>query len=518
MRYVADSVRRTPRIFLVRLDDSELKERIISALKDRELKEVMDEISVDDTLEIIEEMPADVIRRIAEEDEILKLLEERNFVVLKPLLKEYNPTDLAAILDEVPKEDVVLTFRLLPKELAAETFVEMSSDSKQALIRSLNDIELKAVMDELFLDDTVDLIEEMPANVVKRIIAQSDSETRAYINEILKYPKDSAGSIMTIEFVSLNSSMTVAAAFDRIRKTGVDKETIYTMYVTDDKKKLIGTVSAKDLLLAPRDALIGDIMNENVIYVDTMTDKEEVSNMIAKYGFLAMPVVDGEQRLVGIVTVDDAMQIMQDESTEDIAKMSAVTPSDKPYLKTGVFRIWLNRVPWLLILMISATFTGIIISSNEETLNMPVYGIILTACIPMLMDTGGNAGSQASVTIIRGIALGELRFRDIGKVIWKEARVSILLGLTLAAACFVKLMAIDMLWKVDNGFLVAFVICLSMFLTIVLAKLIGCVLPLVAKKCRLDPAVVASPFITTIVDALSLTIYCFIAVHMLGML
>ncbi len=504
--------------FLVRLEDSELKERIISALKDRELKEVMDEISVDDTLEIIEEMPTDVIRRIAEEDEILKLLEERNFVVLKPLLKEFNPTDLAAVLDEVPKEDVVLTFRLLPKELAAETFVEMSSDSKQALIRSLNDLELKAVMDELFLDDTVDLIEEMPANVVKRIIAQSDSETRAYINEILKYPKDSAGSIMTIEFVSLNISMTVAAAFDRIRKTGVDKETIYTMYVTDDKKKLIGTVSAKDLLLAPRDARIGDIMNENVIYVDTMTDKEEVSNMIAKYGFLAMPVVDGEQRLVGIVTVDDAIQIMQDESTEDIAKMSAVTPSDKPYLKTGIFRIWLNRVPWLLILMVSATFTGIIISSNEETLNMPVYGIILTACIPMLMDTGGNAGSQASVTIIRGIALGELRFRDIGKVIWKEARVSILLGLTLAAACFIKLMAIDMLWKVDNGLLVAFVVCLSMFLTIVLAKLIGCILPLVAKKCRLDPAVVASPFITTIVDALSLTIYCFIAVNMLGAL
>ena len=290
------------------------------------------------------------------------------------------------------------------------------------------------------------------------------------------------------------------------------------MYVTDDKKKLIGTVSAKDLLLAPRDARIGDIMNENVIYVDTMTDKEEVSNMIAKYGFLAMPVVDGEQRLVGIVTVDDAIQIMQDESTEDIAKMSAVTPSDKPYLKTGIFRIWLNRVPWLLILMVSATFTGIIISSNEETLNMPVYGIILTACIPMLMDTGGNAGSQASVTIIRGIALGELRFRDIGKVIWKEARVSILLGLTLAAACFIKLMAIDMLWKVDNGLLVAFVVCLSMFLTIVLAKLIGCILPLVAKKCRLDPAVVASPFITTIVDALSLTIYCFIAVNMLGAL
>lgn len=504
--------------FLTRLDDAALIERIIGVLKDSELKEVMDEMSVDETLEIIEDMPTEVVRRIAEKEEILRLLEERNFKVLKPLLNEFNAIDLAAVLDEVPKEDVALIFRILPKELAAETFVEMSADMKHALIRLLNDKELKAVMDELFLDDTVDLIEEMPANVVKRIIAQSDAETRAYINEILKYPKDSAGSIMTIEFVSLTSSMTVAAAFERIRKTGVDKETIYTMYVTDEKKKLIGIVSAKELLLSSPEAKIGDIMEENVIYVDTLTDKEDVSNMIAKYGFLAMPVVDGEQRLVGIVTVDDAMQIMQDETTEDIAKMSAVTPSDKPYLKTSTFKLWLNRVPWLLILMISATFTGIIISSNEATLNMPVYGIILTACIPMLMDTGGNAGSQASVTIIRGIALGEVGFKDIWKVLWKEFRVSILLGLTLAAACFVKLMAVDMLWKVENGLLVSAVICIAMFATIVLAKLIGCTLPLLAKKCRLDPAVVASPFITTIVDALSLTIYCAIAVSMLSAL
>ena len=502
---------------LVKIEDSALHERIIGLLKDNELKKVMDEMSVDDTVDIIEDLPTDVVVRIAEEDEILRLLRDRNFKVLKPLLKELNPTDLAAIFDEVPKEDVALIFRILPKELAAETFVEMSSDDQELLITSMNDRELKAVMDELFLDDTVDIIEEMPANVVKRIIAQSDAETRQYINEILKYPHDSAGSIMTIEFVSLPENITVAEAFERIRKTGVDKETIYTMYVTDEKKKLLGIVSAKDLLLASPSARIGDIMEDNPIYVETSTDKEEVSQMIAKYGFLAMPVVDTEQRIVGIVTVDDAMQVLQEENTEDIAIMNAITPSDKPYLKTSVWRIWLNRVPWLLILMISATFTGMIISANETVLNNGAYGIILTACIPMLMDTGGNAGSQASVTVIRGIALGEIEFRDIFKVVWKEFRVAILLSITLAAACFVKLMLVDKLWAVDNGLLVSLVICLSLCVTVMLAKLIGCTLPLVAKKCRLDPAVVASPFITTIVDALSLSVYCLIAVSMLGM-
>lgn len=503
---------------LVKIEDSALHERIIGLLKDNELKEVMDEMSVDDTVDIIEDLPTDVVVRIAEEDEILRLLRDRNFKVLKPLLQELNPTDLAAIFDEVPKEDVALIFRILPKELAAETFVEMSSDGKELLIRSMNDRELKAVMEELFLDDTVDLIEEMPANVVKRIIAQSDAETRQYINEILKYPHDSAGSIMTIEFVSLPENITVSEAFERIRKTGVDKETIYTMYVTDEKKKLLGIVSAKDLLLAPPTAKIGDIMEDNPIYVETSTDKEEVSQMIAKYGFLAMPVVDAEQRIVGIVTVDDAMQVLQEENTEDIAKMNAITPSDKPYLKTSVWRIWLNRIPWLLILMISATFTGMIISANEAVLNNGAYGIILTACIPMLMDTGGNAGSQASVTVIRGIALGEIEFKDIFKVVWKEFRAAILLSLTLAAACFIKLMLIDKLWAVDNGLLVALVVCLSLCVTVMLAKLIGCTLPLIAKKCRLDPAVVASPFITTIVDALSLSVYCLIAVSMLGIL
>lgn len=496
--------------------ESTLQQKIISALPDYELKEVMDEVSVEDTIEIIEDMPKGVIRRIAEEEEIIQLIEEKKFTVLKPLLAEQNSTDLAYMFDEIPRNDVALVFRILPKELAAETFVEMNSDLKKFLIKSINDTELKAIMEELFLDDTVDIIEEMPANVVKRIIAQSDSETRNYINELLKYPKNSAGSIMTIEFVSLKKYLTIKQAFEKIRKTGIDKETIYTCYVTDEKNKLIGIVTAKDLMLGNPDTLIGDIMQENIIYADTHMNKEDVAGFFSKYGFLALPIVDLEQRLVGIVTVDDAMAILQEETSKDISKMGAVTPSDKPYLKTSIFKIWLNRVPWLLILMVSATFTGLIISANEETLNMATYGIILTACIPMLMDTGGNAGSQASVTIIRGIALKEISLGDILKVVWKEVRVSILLGLTLAVACFIKLMTIDRLWAFDNGFLVAFIVCLAMFFTIVIAKVIGCILPLLAKKIHLDPAVVASPFITTIVDAVSLSIYCGIAVLLLG--
>lgn len=500
--------------------DTDVQERIINNLHDKDLKEVMDEVSVEDTIEIIEDMPenAAVLRRITEEDEIIHLVSEKKFALLKPLLSEKNPADIALILEDLKESDVALVFRILPKELAADTFVEMSSDLKKFLIASLNDIELKEIMDELFLDDTVDLIEEMPANVVKRIIAQSDNETRQYINQLLNYPKDSAGSIMTIEFVSLKPNMTVSQAFDRIRKTGIDKETIYTCYVTDEKNKLVGVVTAKNLLLEKPDTLIESFMQENIIYADTHTDQEQVASLFSKYGFLAIPVVDGEHRLVGIVTVDDAMFIMQEETSEDMAIMAAVTPSDKPYLKTSVWKLFLNRMPWLLILMVSATFTGLIISMNEETLNMPIYGIILTACIPMLMDTGGNAGSQASVTIIRGIALNEIQFKDVFRVCWKEIRVSILLGATLSVACFGKLMAIDKLWAVENGLIVAFVICLSMFITIVIAKIIGCMLPILAKKIRLDPAVVASPFITTIVDALSLSIYCGIAVSVLGML
>ena len=452
-------------------------------------------------------------------EEVFTLLKERKFAYLKPLLSDMNPVDLADIFNETEEDkDLLILFRILPKDLASETFVEMDSDCQQKLIGNLTDSELKAVLDELFLDDTVDFLEEMPASVVKRVLSQSDKETREYINQLLNYPKDSAGSIMTIEFVSLRPTMKVEEAFERIRRTAIDKETIYTCYVVDDTKKLLGLVTAKDLMLAQKNDLVQDIMNDNVIYGYTEDDKEEVARTISDYGFLALPIVDREMRLVGIVTVDDAMGVLQEENTEDISKMAAVVPTDKPYLKTSAWRICLNRLPWLLILLLSSTLSGIVISANEATLNMPVYGIVLTACMPMLMDAGGNAGSQASVMIIRGIALKEVEFKDLPKVVWKEIRVSVLLGSILSAASFVKVMLVDGLYKMQNGWLVALVVCMAMFITIVIAKLIGSMLPLLAKKLRLDPAVVASPFITTIVDVLSLTIYCAFAVAMLGSL
>lgn len=497
--------------------DKDLQENVINGLRDDELEKVLEEISVDETLEIIEDMPQEIVRRIAETEEILQLLADRNFTVLKPLLSSMNAIDLAEVFNEIREEsDLPVLFRILPKDLAAETFVEMDGDVKETLIHRLNDRELRAVMDELFLDDTVDIIEEMPASVVKRVLAQSDNATRAYINEILKYPKDSAGSIMTIEFVALRPSMTVEAAFERIRLTAIDKETIYTCYVTDPTNKLLGLVSAKDLMLANKSATVGEIMHENVIYAHTEDDKEDVARKISDYGFLALPIVDRETRLVGIVTVDDAMTVLQSENTEDIAKMAAVTPTDKPYLKTSVWRICINRLPWLILLLLSSTFSGLIISANEATLNMPIYGIVLTACMPMLMGTGGNAGSQASAMIIRGIAIGEVKFSDLWRVVWKEIRVSVLLGAILSIACFAKVMLVDGLYAIQNGTLVAAVICISMFATVVIAKLIGAMLPLLAKKCKLDPAVVASPFITTIVDVLSLTVYCAFAIWFLG--
>ena len=489
-----------------------LQEQIISGLRDDELEKVMDEMSVDETVEIIEDMPQEIVRRIAELDEILMLLEDRNYAVLKPLLASMNAIDLAEVFEESEKDtDLLILFRILPKDLAAETFIEMDSKTKEKLIHKLSDRELRAVMDELFLDDTVDLIEEMPASVVKRVLAQSDSETRAYINEILKYPKDSAGSIMTIEFVSLRPTMTVDDAFERIRRTAIDKETIYTCYVVDETKKILGLVTAKDLMLSQKTDLVSEIMNENVIYAYTEDDKEDVARKISDYGFLALPIVDREMRLVGIVTVDDAMDVIQEENTEDISKMAAITPTETPYLKTSAWRICLNRLPWLLILLVSSTLSGLVITANENVLNMPIFGIILTACTPMLMGTGGNAGSQASAMVIRGIALKEMEFSDILKVVWKEIRVSLMLGAMLCVACFGKLMLIDRLWKVENGMWVALVICLSLFITVLIAKIIGAALPLLAKKCKLDPAVVASPFITTIVDVLSLTICCALA-------
>ena len=440
---------------------------------------------------------------------ILALLEEKKYTALRDILITMNPVDIAALFDDLPQERLPMLFRLLPKELAAETFVEMDEDAEEMLITGFSDNELKEVIDELYVDDAVDLVEEMPANVVMRILRQADPDMRKMINEILNYPEDSAGSIMTTEYVSLRSTMTVEEAIKRIRRTGVDKETIYTCYVTEPNRTLIGSVSIRSLLFAEDKEIIGDIMEQNVISVHTLDDQEEVAQTLNKYDLLALPVVDRENRLVGIVTVDDAMDVMQEEATEDIEIMAAITPSDKPYLKTGVFETWRKRIPWLLLLMVSATFTGIIITSFEDALAAQV---VLTAFIPMLMDTGGNSGSQASVTIIRGLSLNEIEFRDLPRVLWKEMRVALLCGITLSVANFCKL-----LWLDRVGIWVALVVSLTLIITVFFAKVVGSSLPILSKKIGFDPAVMASPFITTIVDALSLIIYFQIASLLLGL-
>ncbi len=445
---------------------------------------------------------------------LLKLLEEKRYYSLRDLFNTMNPVDIAAVLEEVDEARLPLLFRLLPKELAAETFVEMEPELQELLIRGFSDSELKEVIDELYVDDAVDIVEEMPANVVQRILTQAEPEMRKQINEILRYPEDSAGSIMTTEYVSLRPSMTVEEAILRIRRTGIDKETIYTCYVTRGHK-LIGLVTVKDLLLCDDDdATIESIMQEHVISVNTLDDQEQVAQMFSKYNFLALPVVDTENRMVGIITFDDAMDVIEDETTEDMEKMAAMLPSEHPYLRSSPFEIWKNRIPWLLLLMISATLTGLVISKFEDAL-----GVLpcLTAFIPMLMDTGGNAGSQASVTIIRGIGLGEVEFRDLFKIIWKEIRVAVLCGICLAIACFAKVMLVDHLLMHNDSVstTVALVVCLSLALTVFIAKLVGCTLPLVAKKLGFDPAVMASPLITTMVDFLSLLIYFSIAVALL---
>ena len=411
------------------------------------------------------------------------------------------------MLEDTKSEIIPLLFRLLPKELAAETFVEMDEDQQQLLIQSFSDSELKEVVDELYMDDAADLVGEMPANVVMRILRQADPEMRHMINEILKYPEDSAGSIMTTEYVSLRPEMTVEDAIKRIRRTGIDKETINTCYVTNDNRQLMGIVTVRALLLNDEDEIMADIMTDDVIKALTTEDRETVAMNFSKYDLSAMPVVDEENRLVGIVTVDDVIDVMQEETTEDIEKMAAITPLDKPYLKTAVTDTYKSRIPWLLILMISATFTGLIITKFETAL---ATQIALAACIPMLMDTGGNAGSQASVTVIRGMSIGEIEFSDIFRVIWKEIRVAALCGITLAAANFVKLLVVERV-----GIMVAAVVCITLAIVVLVAKIVGCTLPMVASKIGFDPAVMASPFITTIVDAISLFIYFEIATALL---
>lgn len=446
------------------------------------------------------------------------LLGEKKYTTIRDVLVTMNPPDVAAVFSGVKPEQLPLLFRLLPKEQAAECFVEMESDQQEALIRGLSDSELKQVMDELYVDDAVDIVEEMPANVVQRILAQAAPEMRKEINEILQYPENSAGSVMTTEYVSLRPDMTVGDAILRIRRTGVDKETIYTCYVLENRL-LIGTVSVKSLLLARSDLQTIDSVMETgsgLITVTTHTDQEEVARTMSKYNLLAIPVVDGDNRMVGIVTFDDAMDVMEDETTEDMEIMAGMTPSDKTYLRSSPLDLFLHRIPWLALLMVSATFTGLIITSFEEALAAQVA---LTAFIPMLMDTGGNSGSQSSVTVIRALSLNELEFHDLPKVIWKEIRTAVLCGAALAVLCFGKIMLVDrlILGNEDITVLVAGVVCLTMAITILCAKVVGCTLPMLAKKLGFDPAVMASPFITTIVDALSLLVYFGIAKALLGL-
>lgn len=450
-------------------------------------------------------------------EEIFELIEGKKYARLRELLSDMNPADIAQILEEVPEKELPVIFRILPKELAAEVFVEMDSEMQQLLIEAFSDTELREVMDELFMDDTVDIIDEMPATVAKRILRQTDAKTRKMINQLLAYPDDSAGSIMTTEYVDLKKNMTVDEAFDRIREVGLDTETIYTCYVIDRSRRLLGIVTVKDLLLNPKTRVLSDIMDENIIFANTLDDKEEVAGQFEKYDLMALPVVDKENRLVGIVTVDDAIDVIQEEATEDIEKMAAILPSDKTYFRTGVFATFKSRIPWLMLLMISATFTGAIISSFEAKLT--VFPALI-AFIPMLMDTGGNSGSQSSVTIIRGISLGDIEFRDIFKVIWKEVRVALCCSTVLALINFVKLWFVDylLLHTFDPGKQIPeiAVVCITLFFTVIVAKFIGCVLPILAKKIGFDPAVMASPFITTIVDAISLFIYFRIAILFLG--
>ena len=448
------------------------------------------------------------------ENTLQTLLSEKKYSTIRDILVTMNPADIAAVFSGVEPEKIPLLFRLLPKELAAESFVEMESEEQETLIKGISDSELRQVMDELYVDDAVDIVEEMPANVVQRILAQSAPEMRKEINEILQYPENSAGSVMTTEYVKLSPDMTVGDAILRIRRTGVDKETIYTCYVLQNRK-LVGTVSVKNLLLAPNDLItIDSIMDSNLITVTTHTDQEEVARMMSKYNLLAIPVVDGDDRMVGIVTFDDAFDVMEDETTEDMEIMAGMTPSDKTYLRSSPFDLFKHRIPWLALLMVSATFTGLIISNFEHKLEAMVC---LTAFIPMLMDTGGNSGSQSSVTVIRAISLGELEFRDLGKVIWKEIRTAVLCGVVLSILCFAKILLVDKMLLQTEGVdvMVALVVCLTMAVTVMCAKVVGCTLPMLAKKLGFDPAVMASPFITTIVDALSLLVYFGIATALL---
>lgn len=451
-------------------------------------------------------------------EELLEKIEDKQYKSVKDTLLEMHVQDIADLLEQIESpSDIIKVFRLLPKDMGAEVFSYVESDIQEKLVTALSDKELGYIIEEMYIDDAVDFMEEMPGNIVERVLRASNKETRLTINKYLGYKEDSAGSIMTPEFIDLKENTTVATCLKRIKKLGENVETINVMYITDQARVLKGVVTIKDILLAEEDDKIGNIMDDNVVYAETSTDQEEIARIFKQYDFLALPIVDKEKRLVGIVTVDDIVTVIEEEATEDIAKMSGSAPTEKPYLKTSAFRLWLNRIPWLMFLLLSATFTGLIISKNEAILSTGFYGILLTACMPMIMGTGGNAGGQASATIIRGIALNEIEFKDSIKVLWKELKVGLLVGTSLSILCFGKIMLIDGLLFGTAGVTVisALVISLSMLVTIIISKLVGCMLPLIAKKCHLDPAVVANPFITTIIDILSLLIYCNLAIALL---
>lgn len=435
------------------------------------------------------------------------LLETRQYTKLRELIADMQEVDVALVMGEMKDEDSLKLFRLLPKDMAAEVFANLESDDQQYIISFLSDRETSNIVNNLYADDAADFLEEMPANVVKRILAHANPETRKDINQLLQYPEDSAGSIMTVEYVDLKKDMTIGQAIERIRRIGLDSETVNICYVLDARRVLVGTVDLRYLLILSEDSIIGDIMNDNVISIGTMDDQEEAARKIQKYDFTAMPVVDNENRMVGIITVDDVVDILEQEATEDIEKMAAIVPTDKPYLKTGIFDTYKKRMPWLLLLMISATFTGAIITSFENAL---ARYVVLTAYIPMLMDTGGNAGSQASVSVIRGLSLDEIEFKDLFKTLWKEVRVAAMCGLTLSVTNFVKLLVIDRL-NVE----IALIVCVTLVIVVVIAKCVGCLLPMISERIGLDPAVMASPMITTIVDAISLLAYFAIATHVL---
>ncbi len=440
-------------------------------------------------------------------ERIQDLIEEKKYSSIKKLLTEMNEHDIASILEELPHKEVIKLFRLLPKDIAADVFSYLETDTEADVISSLTDAEAVEILNDMAADDATDLMDEMPANVVNKLLSKVDSETRRDINQLLKYPDNSAGSIMTVEYLDFKEYNTIKDALAKIKRDYDEKETINICFVTDKKRKLLGTVTLKDLVIHSEDTPLSDIMDEDFITVSTLTDQEEVARIIQEYDITSVPVVDSENKLVGIITIDDVVDIIEEEATEDIEKMAAILPTEKSYLKLSIFEIWKSRIPWLLLLMISATFTGKIIQHYESALASMV---ILTSFVPMIMDTGGNAGGQASATIIRGLSLNDIEFSDILKVIWKELRVSLIIGITLAAANFAKLLLIDQV-----SVSVALVVCSTLVFTIAIAKIVGCSLPIITKKLGFDPAVMASPFITTIVDAISLFIYFSIAVSVL---